>query len=191
MKKAILFDFTVDKENRKIHVKRRFEAPLDLVWAAWTDQEILDLWWAPKPWRAETKFLDFREGGRWLYNMIGPNGEGQWCFFEYNKIMPMQSFTGYDAFCDEEEVVDHTKPKVDWNNQFSEEDGESTLVDIELGFGNLSDLEAIIQMGFKEGFTIAMEGLDEIFAKKRFLQWLSSVFGISSVFHCIKNFSLR
>lgn len=170
MNKAILFDFLVDKENRKIYVKRQFEAPLDLVWAAWTDPEILDLWWAPKPWRAETKYLNFKEGGRWLYNMIGPDGDGQWCFFEYEKIVPLQRFSGFDAFCDEEAVADLTKPKVDWNNQFREENGQSTLVDIELGFESLSDLETIIQMGFKEGFTMGLENLDEYIKAQFYLR---------------------
>lgn len=170
MKTAILFDFLVDKENRKINVKRSFDAPLDLVWAAWTDPEILDLWWAPKPWKTETKYLNFREGGRWLYNMIGPNGEGQWCFFEYKKIRPMQSYSGYDAFCDEEAVADQTKPRVEWENQFREENSESTIVEIELGFENLSDLETIIQMGFKEGFSMAIGNLDEYIKAQFYLR---------------------
>lgn len=161
MKKAILFDFVVDKESNKIFVKRSFDAPIDLVWAAWTDPEILDLWWAPKPWRAETKSLDFRVGGRWHYCMVGPEGERQWCLFDYKKITSLVSFSGDDAFCDEEAIADYTKPKVAWYNQFQASEGESTVVDIELRFQNLSDLETIIQMGFKEGFTMGLENLDQ------------------------------
>jgi uncharacterized glyoxalase superfamily protein PhnB/uncharacterized protein YndB with AHSA1/START domain len=170
MKKSILFDFLVDKENRKINVKRSFNAPIDLVWAAWTDPEILDLWWAPKPWRAETKSLDFREGGRWHYAMIGPNGDKQWCIFDYKKIIPQQSFSGQDAFCNEQAVADETKPIVKWLNQFSETEDEDTLVDIELGFDSLQDLEDIIQMGFKEGFTMGLENLDEYIKAQFYLR---------------------
>lgn len=170
MKKAILFDFLVDRENQKITVKRSFDAPVDLVWAAWTDPEILDLWWAPKPWRAETKSLDFREGGRWHYAMIGPNGDRQWCFFDYKKIVPQQSFSGQDAFCDENAVADDSKPIVKWLNQFSEAEGDSTLVDIELGFESLEGLESIIQMGFKEGFTMGLENLDEYIKAQFYLR---------------------
>lgn len=49
MSKAILFNFLVDKEKNQITVDRSFNAPLDLVWAAWTEAELLDQWWAPKP----------------------------------------------------------------------------------------------------------------------------------------------
>jgi uncharacterized protein YndB with AHSA1/START domain len=56
-------------------VTREFDANSDLVWKAWTTAELLDQWWAPKPYRAETKSLDFREGGVWLYAMVSPENE--------------------------------------------------------------------------------------------------------------------
>jgi uncharacterized glyoxalase superfamily protein PhnB/uncharacterized protein YndB with AHSA1/START domain len=170
MNKAILFDFLVDMENRKITVKRSFNAPVDLVWAAWTEAEILDLWWAPKPWRAETKSLDFREGGRWHYAMIGPDGDRQWCLFDYHQITPFKSYSGQDAFCDENAVADDSKPIVKWLNQFNENGDGYTVVDIELEFESLEGLETIIQMGFKEGFTMCMENLDEYIKAQFYLR---------------------
>ena len=44
-----------DLPNNRLIVVRDFDAPVDLVWRAWTESELLDLWWAPKPWRAQTK----------------------------------------------------------------------------------------------------------------------------------------
>ena len=66
----LLFDFTVDKATATIHITREFAADLDLVWDAFTKAEILDQWMGPKPYRVQTKEMDFREGGRWLYAMI-------------------------------------------------------------------------------------------------------------------------
>jgi len=66
--------FSKDLKTNKLTVIRSFDAPLELVWQAWTESEILDQWWAPKPYRAETKTMDFSEGGRWLYCMVGPTG---------------------------------------------------------------------------------------------------------------------
>lgn len=65
--------FSIDKKNRKISVEREYNAPVDRVWSAWTERP--DKWWAPKPWKARTKGMDFREGGYWLYAMQGPEGE--------------------------------------------------------------------------------------------------------------------
>ena len=159
MNKTVLFNFTVDKEARKIHVERSFDAPVDLVWKAWTDPAITDQWWAPKPWRAETKSQDFREGGRWIYCMVGPEGERHWCLFEYKSIHPQKSYSGMDAFCDENEVLNPEMPRMNWDNHFSAK-GDSTVVNIDISFDKLDDLEKIIEMGFKEGFTMGLENLD-------------------------------
>jgi uncharacterized protein YndB with AHSA1/START domain len=66
MNSNLLFDFTVNKEEKTIHITREFAASLELVWRAWTTPELLDQWWGPQPWRAETKTMDFRQGGYWL-----------------------------------------------------------------------------------------------------------------------------
>ena len=66
-----------DFDKKSIVVSREFNAPVEEVWQAYTDPKILDQWWGPAPWRAETKHMDFRVGGFWLYVMIGPQGEKQ------------------------------------------------------------------------------------------------------------------
>ena len=66
--------YAKDLPNKKMFVTREFAGTLEDVWEAWTDSNILDQWWAPKPWKAKTKTMDFREGGFWLYSMIGPDG---------------------------------------------------------------------------------------------------------------------
>ena len=44
MSKALLFNFDIDKDNHNIAVERSFLAPLDLVWSAWTEADLLDQW---------------------------------------------------------------------------------------------------------------------------------------------------
>ena len=86
MKSNLLFDFTVNKENKTIHIKREFDASIELVWKAWTKAELLDQWWAPKPYHIETKSLDIRVGGMWLYAMVSPENEKMWCKADYKAI---------------------------------------------------------------------------------------------------------
>jgi PhnB protein len=165
MSKSILFNFEVDKENNEILVERSFNAPLGIVWAAWTEAEILDQWWAPKPWKAETKYMDFREGGHWLYAMVGPEGEKHWSRVDYVTISPQKSFTTFDGFCHEEGSLNDELPNNKWEVNFSDR-GESTLVHVRLIFDSFEDLETIIQMGFQEGFTAGLENLDQYIASK-------------------------
>src|SRR5688572_2666744 len=101
MKNSLIFDFTVDKEKKTIQVTREFAGDLDLVWKAWTTAELLDQWWAPRPYRNETKSLDFREDGLWHYKMISPENEVHWCRLDFKKIESLKSYSGLDAFCDD------------------------------------------------------------------------------------------
>ncbi len=161
--KNLPFDFTVDKATNTVNVKREFAADKDAVWAAWTERDILDKWWAPKPWKADTKEMDFREGGHWLYTMRGPEGEEHWSFSNYTSISPKDNFQFSDGFCDSQGNINNQMPTSDWSIDFKESDN-STIVGIKIKYASLEDLEASIKMGFKEGFTMALENLDEILA---------------------------
>jgi uncharacterized protein YndB with AHSA1/START domain len=161
MKTKLTMDFIIDKATNTVNVKRKFAAPLTDVWSAWTEPEILDQWWAPHPCKSKTKSMEFREGGRRLYAMVGPQGEEHWALADYKSITPKTNFNYLDAFCDlEGNITDF--PRSDWNVTFNDQKN-TTLVEITIKHESLSDLEKIIEMGFKEGFTIAMEGLDKIF----------------------------
>ncbi|GIV43787.1 MAG: hypothetical protein KatS3mg035_0910 [Bacteroidia bacterium] len=160
MKQTFLFNFTIDKPNHQIKIERSFRAPLDLVWDAWTQAHILDQWWAPKPWRAETKHLDFTEGGYWLYAMVNPEGDRHWSRADYLKIMPKKYFAAMDGFADEAGNLNNELPRNKCENNFIDQ-GEQTQVNILLTFNNLADLETILKMGFKEGFTAGLENLDQ------------------------------
>jgi len=159
MNRKLLFDFIVDKETQTVNVKREFKAGLSLVWDAWTKPELLDQWWAPKPYQNKTKSMDFSEGGTWLYCMISPENEIHWCKNDYLKIEHQKNYTGLDAFCDENGVINTEMPRTVWTNIFTEEN-DITLVNISAKYNSLADLEIVIQMGFKEGFTRGLNQLD-------------------------------
>lgn len=162
MKTALQFDFTVDKENKTITVKREFNANLELVWKAWTTAELLDRWWAPKPWVAKTKSMDFREGGQWLYAMVSPENEKHWSRLDYEAIERLKSFSALDAFCDENGEINTAFGRTLWKNEFSENKVETTTVSMTLRYDSLENLEKHIEMGFKEGFTMGLNQLDEL-----------------------------
>jgi len=157
----LAFDFSVDKENKTITVKREFAAARSFVWDAYTKSELLDQWWAPKPWKARTKTMDFREGGHWHYAMVGPAGEEHWALANYKSIQIQKKFTALDAFADAEGSVNKELPQSKWEVTFTDK-GEVTLVESLISYDDLAQLEATIQMGFKEGLTMAMEGLDQL-----------------------------
>jgi len=153
-----------DAVNKKLNVVREFDALVEKVWKAWTEPELLDQWWAPKPWKAITQSMDFRKGGTWLYYMEGPDGSRHYCRADYETIVPNRSFTGLDAFCDENGEINEDFPRMHWNCVFSKS-ANGTKIEVEITFATEADMEKIIEMGFKEGFTAAHGNLDELLAK--------------------------
>ena len=161
MTNTLLFDFTVDKARKTVFVNREFNAGLSLVWDAFTKQEILDQWWAPKPWVSKTKFMDFTVGGRRFYAMVSPEGQEHWSIQEFTSITPKTNFNFFDAFSDKDENITTELPSSDWNIDFKETE-EVTTVCITIKHKTLDDLEKIIEMGFKEGFTMTLNDLENL-----------------------------
>src|ERR1043166_4006046 len=158
MKTSLLFDFIVDKPSKTVFVNREFDAPLPLVWDAFTKQEILDQWWAPKPFMSKTKTMDFRTGGKRFYAMVSPDGMESWQLQKYTSVTPKSNFKMTAAFSDKDEHVDPKWPGSDWNFDFSEKDGITT-VKIAIVNESLERMEKMIEMGFKQGFTATLDYL--------------------------------
>lgn len=152
---------TKDMAGKKIHVTRPFNAPAEKVWRAWTEKELLDQWWAPKPWRAETKSLDFSTGGRWLYCMVGPDGTRSWCTVDITSVTEGKAFQSSAYFSDENGNADNSFPKMHWQVSF-QPDGDRTMVTVDISFDKEEDLQKIVEMGFEQGFTMALGNLDEL-----------------------------
>jgi uncharacterized protein YndB with AHSA1/START domain len=161
MKTKLQFDFIVDKEKNTITVKREFAADRQLVWDAYTKSELLDQWFAPKPFTTRTKSMDFREGGYWLYAMVDPDGKEFWGRMDYVKINPIDSYRALDGFCDENGEVNIQLPRAPWDATFRDL-GENTLVQTIVTYQSLADLEVVLNMGMQEGLTSTLERLDDL-----------------------------
>lgn len=60
--------------DREIVLSRVFDAPRELVFAAWTKEEHLTKWFGPKGFTTKTHECDLKTGGRWRFDMIAPDG---------------------------------------------------------------------------------------------------------------------
>ncbi|MEX2574049.1 MAG: SRPBCC domain-containing protein [Balneolaceae bacterium] len=115
----------------------------------------------PEALEVKNKKMDFKEGGRRLYAMVGPEGEEHWALAEYKSITAKTNFKYRDSFCDSQGNINQELPQSDWSVDFTESNS-STTVNVEIRHERLSDLEKIIEMGFKEGFTATLEELAEV-----------------------------
>ena len=60
--------------DREIVISRVFDAPLELVWDAWTDPKQVVQWWGPRGFTTTIHEMDVRPGGAWRQTMHGPDG---------------------------------------------------------------------------------------------------------------------
>lgn len=161
MSNTIPFDFIVNKETKTVTITVELNAERDLVWDAYTKAELLDQWWAPKPFLSRTKVMDFRVGGKRFYAMVSPEGQERWVLQQYKSITPKTHFSLFNAFSDENENLE--LPGSDWDLNFSEEDGKTT-VRASIYNESLERMETLLAMGFKEGITATFGQLKELLA---------------------------
>ncbi|MDO9372772.1 MAG: SRPBCC domain-containing protein [Ferruginibacter sp.] len=159
MKKDLQFNFNLNKETKTAVLEREFDADLSLVWDAYTKQEILDQWWAPKPFESKTKHMNFEVGGRRFYAMVSPEGAERWSLQQYTSITPKTNFKMLNAFADKDEQPE--LPGSEWDLSFNEQDGITT-VRISIYNESLTRMEKMIEMGFKEGIAITLKNLEEL-----------------------------
>jgi uncharacterized protein YndB with AHSA1/START domain len=55
-------------------LERTLDAPVELVWKAYTDPAHLKQWFAPRPYEISECELDLRPGGIFRIRMVGPDG---------------------------------------------------------------------------------------------------------------------
>lgn len=155
-----MISFEKDLAKKQLHVVREFKAPVAKVWSAWTEAELLDKWWGPRPWNAVTKIMDFKSGGQWLYSMVGPGGEVHWSNVQFITV-GTNTFEATSFFSDENGVQAPGFSPSNWYVAMKQE-GDKTIVNVTLTFQSEADLEKLVAMGFQGGFTIGLNQLEEL-----------------------------
>lgn len=157
----LFFDFRVDKAAKTVYITREFNAELSLVWDAFTKAELLDQWTAPLPYKAKTKHMHFEVGGKRFYAMVSPEGNESWILQTYTSIQPKTNFKLYNAFSDKDE--NPQLPGSEWDFTFIEYEG-ITKVQITVFNESFERMESLLD-GFKEGYTMTLELLEELLKK--------------------------
>jgi uncharacterized protein YndB with AHSA1/START domain len=141
-----------DAKNRTLTLKKVFNAPVKLVWEAWTNSEHVVQWWAPKGMKINVIEHDFKVGGKWKYSMPMPDGnlfisEGEYLEIErYKKIVTTADF----------------KPMtegVEMHVQF-EEDGDKTNFTFSVVHATEEYCKQQEKMGFYNGWGSAFDRME-------------------------------
>jgi uncharacterized protein YndB with AHSA1/START domain len=80
-------------KTHDVVVTRIFDAPVELVWKAWSDPQYVLQWWGPTGFTCPLAKMDFRQGGTSLVCMRAPQefgGQDYYNTWTYVTILPLQ-----------------------------------------------------------------------------------------------------
>lgn len=76
------------KNDKTLTIERTFDAPVELVYRAWTDPASLCRWWGPEGMSTPNCDLDVRPGGKWRTCMVNSEGAEHWVQGTYKVVEP-------------------------------------------------------------------------------------------------------
>ena len=99
---------TTSNKKRDLTITRTFDAPVELVWQAWTEPQIIMRWWGPTGFTSPLAKVDFREGHNSLVCMRAPKefgGQDLYNTWAYTKIEPLKRIEFTQNLSDEHGVL--------------------------------------------------------------------------------------
>ncbi|MBM7714048.1 SRPBCC domain-containing protein [Siminovitchia sp. FSL H7-0308] len=158
-------------EGKILIIERSFQAPRELVFTAFSEQEHLEKWWGPKGWQTKSVSFEFKPGGIWHYCMTctDPNmGEyyqqESWGKMLFHEMIVPEKIVYTDVFCDKDGNSVEDMPEMSASMVFTEQEGV-TKVTIKTEFPSVEALQKAMEMGVVEGVSSQYERLDELLTK--------------------------
>jgi uncharacterized protein YndB with AHSA1/START domain len=155
--------------EQEVVITRVFDAPIELVWKAWTEPERMQQWWGPQGWTLPVCKLDVRVGGVLHFCMRGPDGQVVWGTGVYREVVPLERLVHTDSFSDADGNVvsaEHYGMSPDWPLEmlvtvtFVEDEGKTTVT-VRHGTGAVS---AEDRGGAEQGWSESLDRLAEYLA---------------------------
>jgi len=150
-----------DPKALTMTVIAEFDAPLERVWAAWTNPRQLEKFWGPPGWPATFVEHDFVVGGRASYYMTGPDGTKSGGWWRFLAIEPPRSFEVEDGFADETGKPNTAMPNMRMRISLEPFEGGTRMTGLST-FPTLDAMEKTLQMGVEEGMKAALGQLDDV-----------------------------
>lgn len=98
----------LETETRpELTIERVFDAPRELVYACWTEQDHMRRWFFPKDFTVPFSEADIREGGSYRSCLTAPDGSDNWVGGIYRELSPPEKIVFTHAWQDEAGNAEH------------------------------------------------------------------------------------
>jgi uncharacterized protein YndB with AHSA1/START domain len=151
---------TIYSEGGDLVYERTFDAPREQVWKAFTDPELIPLWWGPHGTTTIVEEMDVRPGGKWRYISRTADRDDQAFYGEYLEIDPPKSFTWTFMF-DVEGAGPQGGPET---FKLEEVDGKTKITSIG-HMGSAEVIDAALATGMNKGAIETWDRLDALLAR--------------------------
>jgi uncharacterized protein YndB with AHSA1/START domain len=147
-----------DAKNCTLTIKKVFNAPVNLVWNAWTEADQILQWWAPQGMKIKVVEHNFTVGGKWKFSMPMPNGgdfvsEGTYLeIIEHQKIVTSADF---------KPMTENVELHVSF-----EADGDKTNFEFSVIHETEEYCKAQEKMGFYNGWGSALNRMEEVISNQ-------------------------
>jgi uncharacterized protein YndB with AHSA1/START domain len=157
--------------KQELFIIREFDAPKDLVFKAFSDEEILVEWVGCKEMSIRYEKFEPWQGGSWRYLGSLPNG------MEF----------GFHGVCHEHSAPDRIIQTFEFEGlpekghvvletaRFEELPGERTRVTVQSVFQSVMDRDGMVQSGMERGVVDSHERLDELIEQGILTNWKKEV----------------
>ncbi len=142
-----------DLKNRTLTIEKNFNAPLQLVWDAWTQSDHIMKWWAPKGIDIKVIEHNFKTGGKWKYSSIMPDGNEFITEGVYTEIVKLKKIV---TTADFKPMTENVIIQV-----YFEEDGERTKFTFSVVHPTQEYCKQQEELGFYNGWGSVLNRLDE------------------------------
>ncbi|MBR30731.1 MAG: ATPase [Spirochaetaceae bacterium] len=150
-------------QGSQVIYERYFDAPVELVFEAWSQEDQLSQWWGPDGFTLTTVSMDFQDGGLWDFIMHGPDGTNYKNKIKFLEILNSKRIV-YRHLGDGEENED-----VDFSTTVTfESEGEGTRLKMYQDFGTEEELRRVDEAhGAIEGGKQHIENLQKYLNLKK------------------------
>lgn len=118
---------TKNKPN-ELYITRIYDAPVKMVWEAWTDPKKTAMWWGPRGFTITTHSKNLKPGGTWVYTMHGPDG------VDYPNITVYHEVEKYARLVYDHGATETTPPLFRVTVDFKEMAKDKTKMDMTMAF---------------------------------------------------------
>jgi len=141
--------------DTQILMTREFDAPVHLVWRAYTEPELVSRWWPGKRGTMQSCEIDFRVGGAWRYVMTASQGFEVAFHGEYQEIVEHERIVNTEVF------EGAPGPGIVVTTTFTA-DGDRTVLEMLSECGSQEIRDIILGSGMETGAEEGLEILEQI-----------------------------